>query len=122
MIRGFIFPSAAGALLAVSLNTASAQQPSWCRTQSSFNPAERAICQNSSLWARDALLNDTFQGALSMLGRLGRPDQQSVLRIGQANWLRSVRNPCGGNVGCLTNAYNTRIAVLEAIRDGRRPV
>jgi uncharacterized protein len=118
---GFILALAASISLMVSVNTASAQ-PGWCRTQSSFNPAERAICQHASLWQLDALLNDTYQGALYMLGRSGQPQQQAALRTSQANWLRNVRNPCGDSVACLSNAYRARIAVLEAIRDGRRGV
>ena len=121
---GFFFASVIGVLLMVSVNTASAAQPSWCHQQSSFTPAERAICAHASLWELDALLNDTFQGALYMLGRSGQPQpqQQQALRTSEANWLHNVRNPCGNNVGCLTNAYNSRIQVLEAIRDGRRGV
>jgi uncharacterized protein YecT (DUF1311 family) len=121
MLRnGLMLALTVGAIVSGSLGQAAGQaggrgnHPEWCDEQGSKNAAERTICATRELWVLDDVLNVTYQETLAVIG-----GQKSQLVSSQVNWLRNTRNGCGASVGCLTNAYNTRIETLEDIKRRR---
>jgi uncharacterized protein len=105
---GLTLALASATLLFASVTASQAQsRPSWCSSQGSLNPAERAVCANRDLWDLDSALNTAYQTALRKAGR----ERQQLIND-QARWLRGVRNGCGANVSCLTGAYSDRIVTL----------
>jgi uncharacterized protein len=103
---------ASSALFFGSAVAAQAQNhPEWCDEQRSKNAAERTICGDRALWALDDVLNVSYQEARQAIGTSFRVRLQNS----QRDWIVNVRNACGGSIGCLTNAYGARTAVLERI-------
>ena len=79
-----------------------------CSKASSF--VEHAICTESQLSQLDDRLSRSYNNALAATRD---PD---ALRFEQRTWLAESRNTCV-DVGCLTRAYNERLAILEAKPD-----
>ena len=90
----------------------SPQQPSWCRTQSSYTAAEDAICKSRALWTLEAELNQAYNAAAA------RQINITELAKGQGQWLREMRDSCGSDLTCLKGVYQSRI---EALRQVQRP-
>jgi len=75
----------------------------------SHAPDEQAVCHNGQLSYLDQELNVLFDGLRSRLDR----DQQAVLWAQEQAWLKQ-RGVCGPDVGCLRDAYQSRIAQLQS--------
>ena len=108
--------SLAVVVLAVSIwgvvRHVSPQQPSWCRTQTSYTAAEEAICKSPALWPLEAELNQAYNAAAA------RQINISELAKSQGSWLHEVRDSCGSDQTCLKGVYQSRI---EALRQMQRP-
>jgi uncharacterized protein len=73
-------------------------------------PDERAICAHLPLNDRDVEMATRFEILKSVLPMGG----QAKLRDDQEAWLTE-RRACGGDVGCLTAAYDARLKVLRGV-------
>ncbi|MEE7446453.1 hypothetical protein MRF4_00570 [Methylobacterium radiotolerans] len=73
-------------------------------------PDETAICAHLALNDRDVEMATRFEILKSVLPMGG----QAKLRDDQEAWLTE-RRACGGDVGCLTAAYETRLKVLRGV-------
>lgn len=73
----------------------------WCDTRR-LNQTERTICADPDLSRLDALLEITY-------GRTTARDEDTA----QIEWLRSERDACGTDIGCIAIAYDDRIEALE---------
>ncbi len=78
----------------------SASIPSWC-SASRLNRTEHAICANETLSALDLKLAKVY-GSI-------KADNKD---IDQKKWLRK-RNACKGDIGCIKQSYEERIAYLN---------
>ena len=86
---------------------ASSVRPSFdCRKAGSST--ERAICANSELAALDRDLSRIYS---NLRGRLSSRRKRALSRA-QRDWVGS-RNRCGGNPGCIADAYRFRIRQLR---------
>jgi uncharacterized protein len=115
MRTGLMLAALGGAILATAIAPAWAQDtpPPWCSAGGSKNDAERTICRTRSLWYLDDTLNMSYAFAMDRLP----PSQKRILVSSQADWLRETRNPCGSDVRCLTDAYQTRMNTLDDINN-----
>ena len=77
------------------------------------SPTEKAICNVASLSDLDTYLDRYYVVALEAL-----KDGASCLKQDQRRWVKSVRNACGKDVACLTNAHLARLAVLDGLQPG----
>jgi len=75
----------------------------WCE-YSGLNPAERTICNDPALQWRDAALNSLWD----------QNDGGDGLPVSQEDWLER-RDSCGTDVGCIADAYDTRILRLRDV-------
>ena len=82
-----------------------------CRAD--LNPIERAICGDSGLSARDRMLSETYYRLADSLSSGDR----IALRDQQRDWMRR-RNACGSQPHCIAQAYDQRIAQLQAMSGG----
>ncbi|MCD7061283.1 lysozyme inhibitor LprI family protein [Pelagibacterium xiamenense] len=71
---------------------------------------EWAICNTPQLGALDIRMA-AYYTLLETIAPAGSSFAEN-LTAGQGNWIDSTRNPCGGAVACLTNAYQNRIEAL----------
>jgi uncharacterized protein len=79
---------------------------------------EKVICDTRSLNDADVKMATTFDILTSLLA-MGNRDQ---LREAQSAWLKT-RQACGGDMTCLTGAYETRLKQLsEAFADIAQPL
>lgn len=78
-----------------------------CRTDT--QPVEQAICADSGLSARDRKLSESYYRLADMLPQAER----FALRDQQRDWIRR-RNACGSLVPCIAQAYDQRLAQLQA--------
>ena len=78
-------------------------------------PVERAICANAGLSARDRKLSETYYRLADTLPQAER----FALRDQQRDWIRR-RNACGSLVPCIAQAYDQRLAQLQARPAARR--
>lgn len=69
---------------------------------------EKAICSDIALARLDRNLADNYTVALSFTDEAGK----AKIREAQRQWIAE-RNACGGDIGCLSSAYQARIKVLE---------
>jgi hypothetical protein len=90
--------------------SAGAKQPSWCRTQSSCNSAEYAICKSPALWPLEAELNRAYEAAAA------QQIDTKVLTTSQGHWVHGMREPCGSDQTCLKGAYQSRIEALRRMQ------
>jgi uncharacterized protein len=74
------------------------------------SPAELTICRTYSLGQDEARMATLFGIATSLVAMGQRGD----IRDRQAEWLKT-RDGCGSDVGCLTSAYDARIAELDKV-------
>lgn len=72
-------------------------------------PTETAICSDIPLARLDRGLADAYAQALSWAADEAAKDD---LRAAQRTWIGE-RNACGGDVACLTAAYEGRLAALQ---------
>jgi uncharacterized protein len=98
----------ASALCAPSLAAAANYAPLACSKASS--PAEHAICRTYSLGQVEARMATLFGIATSLVAM----GQRGTIHDDQARWLKT-REGCGGDVACLTAAYEDRIAQLTQV-------
>ncbi|MGU3664731.1 lysozyme inhibitor LprI family protein [Methylobacterium sp. A49B] len=73
-------------------------------------PDEAAICGHLPLNDRDVEMATRFEILKSVLPMGG----QAKLRDDQEAWLKE-RQACGGDVACLTAAYDARLKVLRGV-------
>ncbi|MHB2211027.1 lysozyme inhibitor LprI family protein [Methylobacterium sp. CM6257] len=73
-------------------------------------PDETAICAHLALNDRDVEMATRFEILKSVLPMGG----QAKLRDDQEAWLQE-RRGCGGDVACLTAAYEARLTVLRGV-------
>lgn len=71
---------------------------------------EKAICSDVALARLDRQLSDSYAQALSWASD---DAAKNAIRSAQRAWIGE-RNACGGNVACLTSAYDARLAALQA--------
>ncbi|MFT3733107.1 MAG: lysozyme inhibitor LprI family protein [Hyphomicrobium sp.] len=82
-----------------------------CRKAGS--PSEKTICGSYALGQSEARMATLYAVATSLVAMGQRGDIQDA----QRSWLAS-RDACGDNVGCLTEAYDKRIAALDKVIAG----
>ncbi|MDI4666419.1 hypothetical protein K9U40_19120 [Xanthobacter autotrophicus] len=70
---------------------------------------EKAVCDSCDLAQLDVKMA-TLYGVLTKLVAMG---QRGMIQDAQRAWLAQ-RSTCGGDTGCLSGAYRTRIGQLEA--------
>jgi uncharacterized protein len=100
-----------GAVAALSIATAASgadYAPIDCAKADT--PSLHAICRNYSLGQAEARMATLFGIATSLVA-MGR---RGALIDTQREWLR-IRDMCGGDVACLSNAYARRIRELDAV-------
>ena len=71
---------------------------------------ERTICTNLILNDKDVEMTTTYR----LLRGLFAMGTQGDMQDAQRAWLNT-RRQCGGNITCLTNAYNSRLQQLNAM-------
>lgn len=84
------------------------------------NDAERTICSNDDLAGMDQDLNSQYKLAVSNItseAAGGTPADVARFRREQSEWIAR-RNDCGGDAGCLTQSYRSR---LKALREQNEP-
>ncbi len=69
---------------------------------------EKAICSDSQLSALDESLMTSYKKALS------NASNENSIKMGQREWLKSVRNTCK-DVDCLKQTYTSRITKLNEL-------
>lgn len=72
-------------------------------------PTEKAICSDIPLARLDRSLADSYAQALSWASD---DAEKTKIRDAQRTWIGE-RNACGGDIGCLTSAYDARIKALQ---------
>ncbi len=70
-----------------------------------LNATEAAICGDKDLWIRDRITSSIYFFVM----KYGPKDRQTRIRSLQREWLKE-RNKCLGDVQCLSNIYDRRIA------------
>jgi uncharacterized protein len=76
-------------------------------------PVEQAICSDTSLSARDRKLSESYYRLADGLSS----GERMALRDQQRDWIRR-RNACGNQAPCIAQAYDQRIAQLQAMAGG----
>lgn len=76
---------------------------------------EKAICAHRALNDADVKMATMFEFERPLLAMGGR----GTLQDDQVAWLKQ-RRRCGGDVACLTRAYDRRIAQLQRTYEGIR--
>jgi len=104
---------AAAFTCALTIEVANAQSFN-CRKAS--NEAERAICRSRGIAKMDRRSAALFHKIISQLAG----DVADRMRDNQRAWLVA-RDACGADRGCLTRAYQTRIAAFSDLLAGRVP-
>ena len=99
------------AVLSLAFSTAAGAAGFDCAKAASA--VEKAVCADSALSDLDEYLGRYYSAALEALG-----DGASCLKADQRIWLKTVRNPCGGETACLSAAYLARLATLDALQPG----
>lgn len=96
-----------GVAAVIGLTTASSAQDFDCKTAK--GAVEEAICSSKTLRDLDEQMGVQFGYA-----RRAKLSEKAEMRViaGQKKWLKT-RNKCGGDKGCLEEAYKARIKVLE---------
>jgi uncharacterized protein len=79
------------------------------------SPTERTICGNYALGQLEARMATLYEWAPSFVAMGQRGDIQDQQRA-----FLKTREACGANVGCIRNAYDARIAQLQAVMAGIR--
>jgi uncharacterized protein len=79
------------------------------------SPTERTICGNYALGQLEARMATLYEWAPSFVAMGQRGDLQDAQRA-----FLKTREACGANVGCIRNAYEGRIAQLQAVMAGIR--
>jgi uncharacterized protein YecT (DUF1311 family) len=70
---------------------------------------EKAICSDIPLARQDRALADSYAQALSWASD---DAEKTKIRDTQRTWIGE-RNACGGDIGCLTSAYDARLKALQ---------
>lgn len=73
---------------------------------------EKAICTHLSLNDKDVEMSTKYQFLKGLFAMGGR----GAIQDAQQSWLKT-RRQCGGNVTCLTKAYDRRLQQLDAMYD-----
>jgi uncharacterized protein YecT (DUF1311 family) len=77
--------------------------------QKAGTATEKAICSDIPLARLDRALADSYAQALSWAGD---DAEKTKIRDAQRKWIAE-RNACGGDIGCLTSAYDARLKALQ---------
>jgi uncharacterized protein len=99
------------AVLSLAFSTAAGAAGFDCTAAKSA--VEKAVCADPALSDLDEYLGRYYSVALEELG-----DGASCLKADQRMWLKTVRNPCGGETACLSAAYLARLATLDGLQPG----
>jgi uncharacterized protein len=81
------------------------------------NPAEAAICREPALGAKDIRLAAYYQvleEAAPAWSGMAYREFRDAQRERQSDWLKKERDACGGDLTCLQQAYDSRIAELTS--------
>ena len=70
---------------------------------------EKAICSDVALARLDRTLADSYAQALSWASD---DAEKTKIRDAQRKWIGK-RDACGGDIGCLTSAYDARLKALQ---------
>ncbi len=73
---------------------------------------EKAICAHLSLNDKDVEMSTKYQFLKGLFAMGGR----GAIQDAQQSWLKK-RRQCGGDVTCLTKAYDRRLQQLDAMYD-----
>ncbi len=79
------------------------------------DPTETAICRTPSLGAKDIRMAAYYQlleDAPPAWSGMAYREFRDAQRGRQGDWIAKERDPCGGDVACLQQAYDARIAEL----------
>jgi uncharacterized protein len=103
MTRTWAWGTVAGLVLAAQ--SATAAPPFNCSI--AVEPAEIAICDSAELGLYDRSMNRLYIDKRIALKASGKLDEWEKLRLDQHVFLK-LRNACGYEVACLTEAYKKR--------------
>jgi uncharacterized protein len=84
-------------------------------------PTEHAICASPSLGRKDVTLAAYYTLLLRLspaVGGMAYREFDDQLHGEQRTWLKSKRDGCNGNVACLDQAYDRRLADVLKTIDG----
>ncbi len=98
------------ALLTLGVATAAFAQSFDCKKAQSR--IERMICADTQLSELDEHLGRYYNA-----GKAAVPGAEACLQADQAQWLKSIREPCQDRA-CLERAYLSRLAELDALQPG----
>jgi uncharacterized protein len=79
------------------------------------SPTEAAICREPSLGAKDIKMAAYYQlleDAAPAWSGMAYREFRDAERERQADWIAKQRDPCAGDLACLQQAYDARIAEL----------
>ena len=79
---------------------------------------EHAICATPSLGKKDIVLATYYDLLLNLspaVGGMAYREFDDQVRDDQRNWVKSRRDPCQGNAGCLQRAYDERLAAMRKL-------
>jgi uncharacterized protein len=99
------------AVLALVFSTAAGAAGFDCAKAQSA--VEKAVCADPAVSDLEEYLGRYYSVALEELG-----GGASCLKADQRIWLKTVRNPCGGETACLSAAYLARLATLDGLQPG----
>jgi hypothetical protein len=91
-------------------------KPSWCAAEP-LNEAERTVCSNQELWPLDNELGARYKAAYKRVDKDAY--QMTTLAASEGVWLRSYRNACGVDAGCLKTTYQSRMPVFDQFQRSR---
>lgn len=111
-----VLAALAAACLAVWPHVCSAEVASFdCAKAAS--PTEAAICREPSLGAKDirmAAYYRVLEEAAPAWSGMAYREFRDAERERQADWIAKQRDPCAGDLACLQQAYDARIAELTS--------
>jgi uncharacterized protein len=79
---------------------------------------EHAICATPSLGKKDIVLATYYDLLLNLppaVGGMAYREFDDQIRDSQRTWVKSQRDPCQGNAGCLQRVYDERLAKMRKL-------
>lgn len=109
-LKAFVAAAVLACVAAPAIPVMAQSKPSYnCKRARTF--VEKAICQNSSLAAKDRRMSRAYFRHLNYLNENGAYEDAADLKNAQRRWLGR-RDRCQ-TVGCLHQAYDQRIRELD---------
>ena len=79
---------------------------------------EHAICATPSLGKKDIVLATYYDLLLNLspaVGGMAYREFNDQVRTGQRTWVKSQRDACQGNTGCLQRVYDERLKAMRKL-------